>query len=480
MEKISNDYRENVRVLDGLLGVGRSCDMVSRDYLIGGRRARLWVVDGFGSDSILERMGAFWLTLKPENVVGLTEMQDFLDRYITFSESNVTFDISDAVTSVFLGKSLLAVEGLAGVALVDAKGYPSRSVHEPPDGKVLRGSHDGFVEAVVPNMALLRRRIRDPHLTMEGHKVGSRTHNDAVLCYLDDKVDQDLLRKLRGKLLGLDVRSLTMAQESLAEAIRPKQWYNPFPKVRYTERPDAAAASIMEGSIVLMVDNSPSVMILPTGFFDFTQESNDYYFPPLVGTYLRVLRVTVFLLSLFITPAWYLMVSEPNRLPGWLNFLSSPEPVSLSLLSQLLVVEFLIDVLKLASLNTPDSLSNSFSMLGALVLGDFAVQAGWLGPEVLVYMAFVSVAGFAQPSYELGYAFKLLRVALLLVTAAFDVWGFCLGVVGIFVLLCTTKPLVGGKGISIHWFPSTARRCCGCWSGNLSAGTIPESLSIEQ
>ena len=443
MEKISNDYRENVRVLDGLLGVGRSCDMVSRDYLIGGRRARLWVVDGFGSDSILERMGAFWLTLKPENVVGLTEMQDFLDRYITFSESNVTFDISDAVTSVFLGKSLLAVEGLAGVALMDAKGYPSRSVHEPPDGKVLRGSHDGFVEAVVPNMALLRRRIRDPHLTMEGHKVGSRTHNDAVLCYLDDKVDQDLLRKLRGKLLGLDVRSLTMAQESLAEAIRPKQWYNPFPKVRYTERPDAAAASIMEGSIVLMVDNSPSVMILPTGFFDFTQESNDYYFPPLVGTYLRVLRVTVFLLSLFITPAWYLMVSEPNRLPGWLNFLSSPEPVSLSLLSQLLVVEFLIDVLKLASLNTPDSLSNSFSMLGAVVLGDFAVQAGWLGPEVLVYMAFVSVAGFAQPSYELGYAFKLLRVALLLVTAAFDVWGFCLGVVGIFVLLCTTKPLVG-------------------------------------
>lgn len=443
MEKISNDYRENVRVLDGLLGVGRSCDMVSRDYLIGGRRARLWVVDGFGSDSILERMGAFWLTLKPENVVGLTEMQDFLDRYITFSESNVTFDISDAVTSVFLGKSLLAVEGLAGVALMDAKGYPSRSVHEPPDGKVLRGSHDGFVEAVVPNMALLRRRIRDPHLTMEGHKVGSRTHNDAVLCYLDDRVDQDLLRKLRGKLLGLDVRSLTMAQESLAEAIRPKQWCNPFPKVRYTERPDAAAASIMEGSIVLMVDNSPSVMILPTGFFDFTQESNDYYFPPLVGTYLRVLRVTVFLLSLFITPAWYLMVSEPNRLPGWLNFLSSPEPVSLSLLSQLLVVEFLIDVLKLASLNTPDSLSNSFSMLGALVLGDFAVQAGWLGPEVLVYMAFVSVAGFAQPSYELGYAFKLLRVALLLVTAAFDIWGFCLGVVGIFILLCTTKPLVG-------------------------------------
>ena len=155
------------------------------------------------------------------------------------------------------------------------------------------------------------------------------------------------------------------------------------------------------------------------------------------------MRIVVFLISLLITPMWYLMVSEPGRLPEWLEFLSSPEPASLGLLWQLLVVEFLVDVLKLASLNTPDSLSNSFSMLGALILGDFAVQAGWLGPEVLVYMAFVSVASFAQPSYEMGYAFKLLRVALLLLTAAFDVWGFVLGTLGILVLLATTKPLVG-------------------------------------
>jgi stage V sporulation protein AF len=316
-------------------------------------------------------------------------------------------------------------------------------VDEPLDGKVLRGSHDGFIEAVVPNMALLRRRIRDPQLTMEGHKLGTRSHTDAVLCYLEDRVDRALLAELREKLMSIDVRSLSMAQESVAEAIRPKQWYNPFPKVRYTERPDCAAASIMEGSIVLMVDNSPSVMILPTTFFDFTQETNEFYFPPLVGTYLRLLRIAVFLISLFITPVWYLMVSQPGRLPAWLAFLSSPEPASLGLLWQLLAVEFLIDVLKLASLNTPDSLSSSFSMLGALVLGDFAVQAGWLGPEVLVYMAFVSVAGFAQPSYEMGYAFKLLRVALLLVTAAFDVWGFALGTIGIVVLLATTKPLIG-------------------------------------
>ena len=456
MEKLSENYMENVRLFDEVLGVGRSVDMVSRDYIIGGRRARIWVVDGYGKDETLERMGAFWLS-RPENALdNLTDMQAFIDRFISFSEVDVSQDPEDIATSVLMGKSLLLVEGLSGAALIDAKDYPGRGVDEPPDGKVLRGSHDGFIEAVVPNMALLRRRIRDPHLTMEGLKVGKRSRTDAVLCYLDDKADPELLEAIRKKLNAIDVNSLSMAQESVAEVIRPKQWYNPFPKVRYTERPDSAAASIMEGNIILMVDNSPSVMILPTTFFDFTQEANEFYFPPLVGTYLRVLRIVVFLISLLITPVWYLMVKEPGRLPGALEFLSSPEPASLGLLWQLLVVEFLVDVLKLASLNTPDSLSNSFSMLGALILGDFAVQAGWLGPEVLVYMAFVSVASFAQPSYEMGYAFKLLRVTLLLVTAVFDLWGFCLGILGIVVLLATTKPLVG-RGYLYPLLPFNAK-----------------------
>ena len=167
MEDLSKNYGENVQRFNNVLGVGRSCDLVSRDYIIGGRRARIWVIDGYGKDEILERMGSFWLSLTEEHLGGLTEMQQFADRFITFSETDVSFDGEDIVTSVLLGKTLLLVEGLSGAALCDAKNYPGRGVEEPPDGKVLRGSHDGFVEAVVPNMALLRRRIRDPHLTME-------------------------------------------------------------------------------------------------------------------------------------------------------------------------------------------------------------------------------------------------------------------------------------------------------------------------
>lgn len=440
--------------LDDLLGVGRSFDMVSRELYVGGRRAKMWVVNGYAKDMLLER--AVEKLQEVETLDGISGVDELLRRYITVCDAGTSRDRMQAVTDVFAGKTLLIIDGFSGGILLDAKTFPTRSVQEPDAGKVLRGSHDGFVESIMENAALLRRRIRDPALTLERIRLGGRSQCDVALCYMEGRADAKTLSQLREKLRRIDLRSVSMSQETIAEAIAPKQWYNPFPKVRYTERPDTAAACIMEGSIILMVDTSPSVMILPTAFFDFTQEANEFYFPPLIGTYLRLLRIIVFFISLFITPAWYLMVSEPGRLPGWLDFLSSPEPVSLSLLSQLLVVEFLIDVLKLASLNTPDSLSNSFSMLGALILGDFAVQAGWLGPEVLVYMAFVSVAGFAQPSYELGYSFKLLRVVLLLITAAFDVWGFCLGVLGITVLLATTKP-VAGRGYLYPLIPFNAK-----------------------
>ena len=442
MERLSANYEENVCALDDLRGVGRCFDMIARDLMIGGKRARLWVVDGYGDDQIIERMLSFWLPLK--DIGDAQTMQQFIDRYITFSEVNAEQSVKNAVTSVFLGKMALLVEGYDECALLDAKQFPARSVEEPSSGKVLRGAHDGFIETLVANAALLRRRIRDPQLTLEGHKVSDCSRADVVLCYLENKVDRALLDEIRQKLAGIDVRSVSMSQESIAEAMMGKsQWWTPFPKVRYTERPDAATACVMEGDIVVLVDNSPAAMILPTHFFDFVQEANDFYFPPLIGTYLRILRIVVFLLTMFITPVWFLLVKDPSRTQAGLQFLAIDSDYSVPILAQLLLAEFIVDLLKLASLNTPDVFSNSFSMLGALVLGDFAVQAHWLVPEVLAYMAFVAIANFAQPSYELGYAFKLLRLMLLLFVGALDWVGLALGCIVIAAILASTKPIVG-------------------------------------
>ena len=452
MELLTASLTENQAALDPLLGVGRSYDVISRDLSLGSRRGRLYVIDGYGDDAVIERICSFLLGQGARLAEEARDMQEFIDRCVTFCEVDCENQVDNILTGAFLGKTVLLVDGFDHCALIDAKGYPCRAVSEPSDGKVLRGSHDGFTETLVQNTALLRRRIRDTDLTLESHKVGSRSKTDVVLAYLENKVDREELETLRRKLAAIDVNSTAMSQESIAEAMMAPQWYNPFPKVRYTERPDSATACVMEGNIVLLVDNSPSVMLLPTHFFDFMEEANDYYFPPLVGTYLRYLRIAVMLLSLFITPLWYLLVKDPSQAPEFLQFVAPEEEGSVPLLVQMLLLEFVVDLLKLASLNTPDALSNSFSMLGALILGEFAVQARWLVPEVLVYMAFVAIANFAQPSFELGYALKLMRMVILLLIAAFDVWGLIAGILLFVILLATTKPILG-KGYLYPLYP---------------------------
>jgi stage V sporulation protein AF len=443
MEQLSESLAENQKKLDHLLGVGRNYDVISRDLYIGQWKGRMYVIDGYGDDGVIERITSFLLGRGAQLGEGLRTMQEFIDRCVTFCEVDCEKQIDKILTGAFLGKTILLLEGFDACAMIDAKKFPGRSVEEPSDGKVLRGSHDGFTETLVQNTALLRRRIRDSRLTLENHKVGGRSQTDVVLAYMEDQVNRQDLEKLREKLDAIDVGSISMSQESVAEAIVKPQWYNPFPKVRYTERPDTATACIMEGSLIMLVDNSPSVMLMPTSLFDFMEEANDYYFPPLVGTYLRWLRVTVMLLALFITPVWYLLVKDASRVPEYLSFIVPEEPGSVPLLVQLLLLDFVVDLLKLASLNTPDALSNSFSMLGALILGDFAVQARWMVPEVLVYMAFVAIANFAQPSFELGYALKLTRMTFLILVALFDLWGLILGTLGWIILLASTKPLLG-------------------------------------
>lgn len=435
------DFSARLRETDELLGSGRCFDLTSRTLRIAGRRAGLWVVNGYADDAVLERMIAVWLAIPDGD--GVADLRDFVERYVSIADVTVEEDRQQITLGVFAGKTLLVIEGFGGGILLDAKQFPLRSVEEPDASRVLRGSHDGFGESLMRNAALLRRRIRSSSLAMEPHRLGGRTGLDAAVCYLEGEADGKLLDQLRRKLSAIDVRSLSMSQESVAECLSPRCWYNPFPKVRYTERPDVAAACLMEGNVLLMLDNSSSVMILPTTIWSFAEEVNDYYFPPVIGTYLRLLRLAVLTMTLFITPMWYLLVNDPAHLPAELHFLLVEGEYAVPLIIQLLLVEFIIDVLKLASLNTPNALSNSFSMLGALILGDFAVRSRWLVPEVLVYMAFVAVANYAQHSYEMGYAFKLCRIMLLVLIWLLGWWGFGLGVAVILGLIASTRPLVG-------------------------------------
>lgn len=440
----SESATENISLLRQYLRISASFDLVQRDITVAEAPAAVIFVDGMVKDETMSKMLQFFSSIKKEDREKVTEANAFAARFVPYTEVAVITDPDEVVTAVLSGQLAFVVDGFAAVFLIDVRTYPVRGVAEPESDRVLRGPHDGFVETLVFNTALMRRHVRDPRLTMEYMQIGSISKTDVVLCYLDGVTPSRHLKTLREKLLSITIPSLSMGQESLVECLfRKQQWYNPFPKVRYTERPDAAAAAVMEGRIVVMVDNTPVVMILPTSVFDFVQDTNDYYFPPLVGSYLRLVRILVFGFTIFVTPVWFLLITHPQWIPDWLSFIRIENPNTVPVIVQLLLVEVMIDAIRLASLNTPSALNNAFGVVGALILGEFAVTAGLFVSEVLLYMAAVAVATFTQPSFELGYAFKLSRMLFLVLTALFGVWGFVGGILLVGVVLATTQTALG-------------------------------------
>ncbi len=440
-------HETNRTLFRTLLRVDASFDVVQKDFIFANREASLFFIDGFAKDDSMDKMLQNLTKLTPEQLTPIFQGEKldadlFAKHFITYIESAVEPNADNAVVQVLSGVLCLLVQGCDKAILIDARSYPTRSIGEPDNERTLRGSHDGFGETLIFNTALIRRRIRDPKLTMEYLSLPG-SHTDLVLCYVADVVDQKLLDRLRKKLHAAHTRSIHMGQESLIETLIGEQWFNPFPRVRYTERPDSAAASVAEGQILLLCDTAPQGIILPCSLFTFLQDINDFYFPPLVGTYLRWVRLFVAIVTLFLTPVWYLLSKNPDIVPGWLEFMIFENKGVLPILMQFILIELLLDGLKLASLNTPSALSSSFSIVGALLLGDLAIQAGWFSPEVVLYMSFVAVANFTLTSFELSYALKFNRILMLVLTSLLDYWGFGIALVLLILQLFTVKTLDG-------------------------------------
>lgn len=439
--KISPTIQNTMDYMEQELRVGTNFDIIYRVFTIKGRTAVLYCIDGFTKDDMLEKLLEYMM-------VGIQEVfpadaHEFSKTMLPYAEIGLVGQYSDAIQSLLSGISILFVDGYEKCLTIDCRTYPARGVQEPDKDKVMRGSRDGFVETLVFNTALIRRRIRDPKLTMEIHNAGRRSITDVVVCYIEDRVDKKLLGEIQKRIDKLDVDSLTMNQQSLAECLFPYKWYNPFPKFKYTERPDAAAAAALEGDIIILVDNSPSAMILPTSIFDIVEEADDYYFPPITGTYLRLSRMIISVMTLQLTPIWLLLVQNPQWLPKWMEFTIIKDDIHVPVIVQLLVLELAIDGLRLAAVNTPNMLSTPLSVMAALVLGEFSVRSGWFNSETMLYMAFVAVANYTQSSFELGYALKFMRLILLILTALFNIWGFVIGQILVVVAIVTNKTISG-------------------------------------
>ena len=438
MHNLSVSYEENIRNLATRLRVDKSFDLIKRHLTVANRDVCFFYIDGFVKDAEMLRIMQYLLSQKE-----LGTARELILK-LPYIEVEIARDEDTVIRSVLSGQAVLFSESFGDEAvLLDVRTYPARGTEEPDSDRVMQGSHDGFVETLVINTALIRRRIRDPRLTMAHFNMGGSSKTDVVVCYMAGIADDALVKKISEKLTRAQPKSLTLGFQSLSETLIRSGWFNPFPKIRSTERPDTAAAQLLEGSILVLCDTSPQVMILPTSIFHYLEQTDDYYFPPLTGSYLRIVRTLILLTSVIITPLWYLYLEYAAELPSSLLFLVPDDPGALPIILQLFLVELAIDGLKIASMNTPDMLSNSLSIVGALILGDFAVDVGWLCGDVILYMAFVAIANFAQQNHELGYAFKFMRMMILALVYFFGIWGFAAGIILFCIFVATNKTVAG-------------------------------------
>lgn len=441
--KLYKDIDKNYDLITSKLKLKKSFDLLKREILIGERKSYFFFVDGLIDDDFMEKILSRCLSIKKEEINATKNTTNFINKFIAHIEVDKENEINKIISNILTGFVAILIDGFDEAIILDIHSYPHREIEEPTKEQSLKGSKDGFVETLTTNTALIRRRIHNENLIFESLNIGNKSKTKVVIGYLDGLAYPDEIKLIKDKLNSINVRSLTMGDQSLVETLTKSKWYNPFPKIKTTQRPDVASSHILEGKIVLIIDNSPNIIILPVSIFDFMQEVDDYYQPIITGNCLRFIRNFTLLYTLILTPLYLLLIEYLDMLPTWIQFIKPDTNYAVPLAIQFLLLEIAVDSLKLASLNTPGALGMSLSVVGALILGDFAVQTQWFIPDTILYMSIVALGGFAQSSVELGFAIKLCRILLLILTAIFDIWGFIIGLILILLLISTNKTITG-------------------------------------
>ena len=435
---LSRNYDDNLDLFKKELGEGESFDVVVREIKVLGQKAALICFDGLVKDDILTEVMESLFTLRKEKYFENT-LEHLLQRGIPYIELSAESKIDELLYAVLSGSILLIVDGCAEGFIIDARTYPARGPEEPDIERVVRGSRDGFTETVVFNTALIRRRIRDPKLRVELLRVGKRSKSDVAVVYIKDIANPDLVETIKERIGAIQIDGIPMAEKSVEELIIGGNTWNPFPKVRYTERPDVASLHLLEGHVLVIVDTSPSVIIAPATYFHHVQHAEEYRQTPAVGAYIRWLRFAAILASVFITPLWLLLALSPELLPASLDFIGPKKVGNIPIFLQFFLAEISLDLMRMAAIHTPAPMATALGVIAALLIGDVAVQIGLLIPEVILYTAMAAVGTFSTPSYEMSMANRLARLFILICTGFFRGSGFAAGTFLVLVVLAFTK-----------------------------------------
>ncbi|WP_157037632.1 spore germination protein [Ornithinibacillus californiensis] len=419
---VSAIIKENARYLKERVGVGTSFDVGFRTITILKTEVQLYYVTGLIDSVIIQDI--------IEELVNLNEKEkerkkvaEIIKNRLLHQQVTDIKTLDESVDQILSGLIVLFIDGERFAYAVDVRSYPGRSPQEPDTERVIRGSRDGFTENIIENTALTRRRIRDERLRNEMLKVGERSKTDVCLSYIKDIADDGLVELIRKKIEKIDIDGITMAEKSLEEYLVERKW-NPYPLVRFTERPDVAANHLLEGHVLLTVDTSPSVIIVPTTFFHHSQHAEEHRQAPLIGTFIRWIRFLAIFLSIFLLPTWLMFVMDPTLLPKEFSFIGPNEEGNIPIVIQLILGVIGIEFLRMAAIHTPTALSTAMGLIAAVLIGQIAIDVGLLSPEVILYISVSAIGSYVTPSYELSVANKVATVVLLLATAFFGIYGY--------------------------------------------------------
>lgn len=429
--EVSKDLETNLNWVKRYLGYKESFDVLVREFEVAGHQCALVCIDSFIDSTVLTLIMRQLETMSPSDLEHPT-MNGLLNHAIPYIEVSPSSELDSAANQVLAGPAMLLVDGVSHAIVVDVRKYPDRNPSEPSLERVLRGPHDGFVETLVFNTILVRRRLRDPNLRMEALEVGRRSKSDVALMYIKDIADENLVRLVRQRLKSIDGDAMTMSEKSMQEWIIKKPWWNPFPNGKFTERPDVAAEHLTEGHVLVMIDTSPNALIIPVTFFSFLQSAEEYHEDVMIGTYMKWVRFLGMAVSWVLPPLWFVLLITQVHLPGKMDILLKPTNTSIPIFWQLVGLEIGVDLLRLALTFSPNPLTQSMGFFGAVLLGDVAIKAGLIDAEAMVFVAVAAVGAFTAPDIDFGNAIRILRAFLLLMTGVFSLvavpWlGFGLG-----------------------------------------------------
>ena len=403
-----------------------SFDVVYRSITIEGKHAYLIFLSSLSDPSLLsDLVEGFVITASN----GLA---------ITFYPGAVTmvYDRQEAFVNMLSGQCLVLLEESEAYYCIETRSYPSRQNGEPSVEKSVRGAHDGFVENIIFNVGLIRRRIRDPQLCVKIAKKGSKTKTDIAYLYLEKLVDVDVLEDFEHRLRDMQECEI-INERNLCEALYGKTW-NPYPHVRYSERPDICAIHLLQGYVIVLCDNSPSAMILPTTFFEQTKQMEEYTQTTLVALFTRMLRLIGIAFSLYLLPLWIALVVDQN--PTMLQ-LPMHDIRLYEFGFQIIFADVVVEWLRQSLIHTPTVLSGIMSFVAVFVLGDMAVELGAYTKEILIMIALCNIGNLLTPSYELSLANKLFRILIGLCALYFGTSGFCFAVLVHISILLSTKTI---------------------------------------